>query len=289
MSSAHVVPLQNGEHVVDVFGQIDGYHVLTFVYGTLPTAGKIAVFARYLGLGWAPVNEAATLDMTSTKTAVAVGPVDAYRFVISGLVDGADLTVHVTDLAEWPGPGMPAGLFEGTRAITVQPYTEANVKNGVQFNLRAVWPIGDVIPSLASRKIWVKTNAKTVLVKLRELQYLAEELKIELFRAPTGVTGGTDLSIHNYNGVSPVATTVQAKKNVTIANNGVQFDNGDPEYFFGSSNAPQRQTSSIPQGRERVLPANTEFAVVITNTGTGDARVQYFLDWYEGGTDLPVN
>lgn len=288
MTSAHVVPLQNGEHVIDVYGQTDGYHVLTFVYGTQPTAGKIAVFARYLGLGWFPVIEAGSLDMITGKATVAVGPIDAYRFVISGLVGGADLTVHIADLAEWPGPGFPPGLFEGTRALTVQFYPEANVKNGVQFNLRAAWPIGELIPSLASRKIWFKTNAKQVLVKLRELQYLAEELKIELFRAPTGVTGGTDLSIHNYNGVNPVATTVQAKKNVTIANNGTPFDNSDPEYFFGSSNAPQRQTSSIPQGRERVLPANTEFAVVITNTGSGDARVQYFLDWYEGGTDLPV-
>jgi hypothetical protein len=38
----------------------------------------------------------------------------------------------------------------------------------------------------------------------------------------------------------------------------------------------------------RILPANTEFAVVITNTGAGNARVQYFLDFYEGEPDLPL-
>ncbi|MNX97911.1 hypothetical protein D3C86_1302940 [compost metagenome] len=115
-------------------------------------------------------------------------------------------------------------------------------------------------------------------------------MKIELFIGPTGVTGGTDLIVHNYNGVSPVATTVAAKKNVTTTTNGTQFDHGDPEHFFGGANDPQRQNvDSIPLGRERVLPANSEFLVVITNTGTGNARAQYFLDFYEGTTDLPLS
>lgn len=184
----------------------------------------------------------------------------------------------------------PDGAFTGLRALTTQPYTEANVKNGVQYNIRAVWPLLDVIATGTSRKLWFKTNAKPVLAKLRQFQYLAEEMKIELFANPTGVSGGTDLVVHNYNGVNPVATTVQAKKNVTITNNGTPFDHGDPEHFFGGANDPQRQNvDSIPLGRERVLPANTEFAVVITNTGTGNARAQYFLDFYEGGADLPLH
>jgi len=36
------------------------------------------------------------------------------------------------------------------------------------------------------------------------------------------------------------------------------------------------------------LPANAEFIVAITNTGSGAARAQYFLDYYQGGTDLPI-
>ena len=185
--------------------------------------------------------------------------------------------------------GIPSGAFSGSRALTVQFYPEANVKNGLQFNLRAVWPIADPVATGTTRKIWFKTNAKPVIIKLREFQYIAEEIKLELFQGPTGVSGGTDLLIHNYNGVNPVATTVQAKKNVTITNNGTQFDGSDAEYFFGSANDPQRQSATaFPTGRERILPANTEFAIVITNTGTGSARIQYYLDFFEGGTDLPL-
>jgi hypothetical protein len=187
------------------------------------------------------------------------------------------------------GSGIPSGAFGGTRALTVQFYPEANVKNGLQFNLRAVWPIADPIAIGTSRKVWFKTNAKPVIIKIRDFQYIAEELKLELFTGPTGVSGGTDLLIHNYNGVNPVATTVAAKKNVTITSNGTQFDHSDPEYFFGSANDPQRQSATaFPIGRERILPANTEFAVVISNTGTGSARVQYYLDFFEGGTDFPL-
>lgn len=152
-----------------------------------------------------------------------------------------------------------------------------------------MWPLADTIPAGTARKIWVKTTTKPLIIKLRDFQYIAEELRLELFRNPTGVTLGTDLTIHNYNNVNPVATTILAKKNVTVANNGTIFDSADSEYFFGSSNAPQRQSASaFPTGRERILSANSEFVVVIINTGTDSARVQYFLDFYEGGTDLPL-
>lgn len=215
------------------------------------------------------------------------GPASRVKIDLAGVTGYTTYRVIIWRTDE-PLDMSPDGAFSGLRAIITQPYTEANVKNGLQFNLRAVWPLLDVIAAGTSRKIWFKTNAKPVIIKLRDFQYVAEELKLELFSAPTGVSGGTDLAIHNYNAVNPIATTVQAKKNVTITGNGTPFDAGDPEYFFGGANDPQRQAASIPVGRERILGANTEFAVVLTNTGTGNARAQYFLDWYEGGTDLPI-
>lgn len=210
------------------------------------------------------------------------GPIGQARISFAGVTGAAQATV-------WLVPqDHPAGLFTGLAAITTQPYTEANVKNGVQFYGRAVWDTADSIVAGTTRKLWFKTGAKPVIVKLRDLQYVCEELVIRLFRAPTGVTGGTDLVIHNYNGINPVASTVVAKKNVTTTTDGVEFDSGDSETLFGAQTTAQRSAASIPQGRERILPANTEFLVTFTNAGTGAARVQYFLDWYEGGTDLPL-
>lgn len=197
-----------------------------------------------------------------------------YRVIIWRTNDPLDMT--------------PDGAFSGLRAIITQPYTEANVKNGLQYSLRATWPLADAITAGSTRKVWVKTTTKPVIIKLREFQYIAEELTLRLFGAPTGVAAGTVLSIHNYDGVGPVTTTCQAKKNVTTTSDGAEFDAADAEVFFGSSTAPQRNVAVALQGRERILPANSEFIVSITNTGSGSARAQYFLDWYEGGTDLPI-
>jgi hypothetical protein len=189
--------------------------------------------------------------------------------------------------------GMPAGLFEGSRAITVQPYTEANVKNGVEYYLRAAWPESDPIATGTTRKLYFQTGAKKVIVKLRDLHYVGEELAIRLYANPVGVSGGTALAIHNFNNVNPVATSViDARKNVTTVSDGVEIDGGDPEYLYGASSASQRSQLAIPVGRERIIPANSGFIVAITNTASGGgaaaARVQYFLDWFEGEPDLPL-
>lgn len=274
----------NTTQIVSSLGALTGYHQLILFFATAPSAGTVVIEYQLVGTtAWVVLQHANGASVIPGFLNIrADGPISNFRITFTGLVGGAAPVLWIDT------QGQPAGLFGGLAAIITQPYTEANVKNGLQFNLRAVWPLADVIPTGTARKIWFKTNAKPVIVKLREFQYVGEEMKIELFISPTGVSAGTDLTVHNYNGVSPVATTVQAKKNVTITGNGTPFDAGDPEHFFGGANDPQRQAASIPQGRERILPANTEFAVVITNTGTGNARAQYFLDWYEGGTDLPL-
>ena len=259
------------------------------------------VQARYYNAGGTEITPTAAATLTATFDGVSqVVPVYASReWRFNGPVTGlsVDLTgtgAATAELRIWRTGSMvqitPPDAWRGFRALTTQPYTEANVKNGVQFFLRAAWPLTDTIPNGTGnvRYIWFKTGAKPVLVKLRELFYVAEELSIQLYTGPTGVTGGTVLAIGNYNGVTPVATTAQAKKNVSVTTRGTEFGGSDPEYLFGAAGNPQRAPNSIPVGRERVLPANTEFLVAITNTGTSAARVQYYLDWYEGTTDLPI-
>lgn len=175
--------------------------------------------------------------------------------------------------------------FSGFAGMVVQPFTEANIKRGVQYYLRVAYPTADPIAGGTSRKLLFTTGAKPVLVKLRVFEYIGEELSISLFSAPTVTDNGDPITISNWNVVNPVATTVSARKDVTTSDDGAQI--GDIEYFFGSQQQNSRDVHSIPEGRERVIPANGEFLVVIENTNGQDARCQYFLDWYEGGTDIP--
>lgn len=288
MTTRIALPVTNGVTTFEL-NDFVGYQMLIPLFATPPTAGRMKIeYQQFTAGPWRTVPEANNLDLTTNPVAIIGGVVSALRFTLTGMSGGAGLVVVAVASDQWPHGGMPAGLFTGLRAITTQPYTEANVKNGVQYSLRAVWPLADQIAAAGVRRVWFKTGSKPVLIKLRDVQFVGEELTIQLFSGPTGVSGGTNLAISNYNGINPVTATAQAKKNVTVTGNGTEFGGSDPEYFFGSANAPQRNAASIPQGRERVLPANTEFLVVITNTGTGTARLQYFLDWYEGGTDLPL-
>ena len=179
-------------------------------------------------------------------------------------------------------------LVTGRRAWTVAFYPEQNVKNGLQYYTRIVYPLADPIPAGQSKYIVFKTSSKKVLVKVRIVHYAAEEIKLELFDNPTfDDQTGTLLTPDNYNGVNPVVSTVEVYKDSTVSVDGTPLDNSDSEYYFGSNSTGQRSGESIPEGRERVLPEDTTYLVKLTNTGTGNARVQYFLDWYEGEPDLP--
>lgn len=282
--------LANGQQIISVYGAgfAGGAQQVVFAAsGAAPGSGTIQLeYQLYGSTAWLLADHAEQPASALPLAYPVYGNVQAYRVTKAGITGGSDLAMFVSDVQP---AGFPDGAFTGLRALTTQPYTEANVKNGLQFFVRAAWPLADSIAVSTTRKLWFKTGSKVVIAKLRDFQYVAEELRIRLFQGPTGVTGGTDLRINNYNGVGPVATTVQAKKNVTTSMDGTAFGDQDDEYFFGASAQGQRTTASIPQGRERILPANTEFIVAIDNTGTGVARAQYYLDWYEGDPDLPLN
>lgn len=178
------------------------------------------------------------------------------------------------------------GLLTGLRAVTVQTYAEANSKNGLQFYTRMSWPLSDTISSGESKNIIFKTTSKKVLAKVRVVHYSAEEIELDVLSGVTVTTTGESRTPSNYNAVNPITSTVELQKDAVFTG-GISIDN-EKEYYFGASSAGQRSGDSIPEGRERVLPENSTYAIVIKNTGSGNARVQYYLDWYEGDPDLPA-
>jgi hypothetical protein len=214
------------------------------------------------------------------------GPASRIKIDLTGVTGYTTYRVIIWRTAD-PLDMTPDGAFSGLRGIITQPYTEANVKNGLQFFTRAAWATANQIPASSTRRIWFKTTTKPVIIKLREIHYSGEEFQVNLYSAPTGVVGGTDMQIRNYNRVNGIASTCQAKQDVTVTTPGTLFEG--PEWFFGSTGAANRSGTTIPVGRERIIPGNSEFLVeIITSSGTGNTRIQYFLDFYEGGTDLPI-
>lgn len=281
----HPLALSALDQDVEIFGDPDGIHNLILAFDILPAAGTVVVkYREPWSTTFTTLQHANGISVANWPIALRIdGAVAVVRVTFSGLSGGVGAKL-------WFSTGQfPIGLYNGLAAITVQPYTETNVKNGLQFYARAVWPLLDPILAGTTRKIYARTGSKQILVKLRGLDYVAEELEIKVFFGPTGASGGTALTIHNYNAVSPVATTVQEiRKNVTTVTDGTEIDGIDDEHFFGATAAGNRIQSNTPLGIDRVLPTNSEILIALTNTGTGSARAQYFLTWYEGFPDMPL-
>ncbi|WP_436632507.1 hypothetical protein, partial [Lactobacillus acidophilus] len=173
------------------------------LFGPAPAAGMLKIE----GLQWTGTYQvlqgATAIDLAA---ALAAGGVIALtlRFTFTGVSGSAGPlsgTAYVTD-------GAIADLaFQGLRALNVQGYVESNVKLGYQFYFQYM------LPTLAGGgtnavKIAFRTGAKPVLIKDRALYALGSSVGLQLFKAPTGIAGGTAIPVQNYNDIIPQASTV---------------------------------------------------------------------------------
>lgn len=279
----------DGPQIVPIIGAPFGSHQIRISFSTPPTFGTVTAAYRQPGQAdLIPLAKVDAVDITSGEVQFRIdGWLSQVVIMFDGLVGGSSPEMWVSS------SDFPLGLFTGDAAMAVQFYPELNIKRGRQFYLRAAWPLADRITANTSRLLHFTTGPTPVIVKLRDFSYIAEELVIRLWVGPTGVTGGDALEISNYNGINPdysAALGITATKNVAVTDKGVEFGGSDPEYYFGSSSAGGRTQASIPQGRERVLPPNTEFIVEIENSASGStpARAQYYIDFYVGQPDVPL-
>ena len=196
-------------------------------------------------------------------------------------------TIYVDAAGILTGNKEPDGLYTGLRAQTVQNYVEANIKNGLQYYIRASYPGADEIGAGTSRKIHFQTGAKYVIIKLEIIDYISEELAISRYVDPDTVSGGTPLVVGNFNLAVPVATTVIITKDVTTVGDGTILP-GDPLYAFGGQSPGHSEHGATARGREWIIPPNTSYIIAITNNSNAASRCSYYLDWYEGTPDLPL-
>lgn len=180
-------------------------------------------------------------------------------------------------------PNVPDGLFSGTRAMTQQNYVEANVKNGVQFEVAA--PPLSLGGGLSRDTIFI-TGSKPVIIKDRFVKFNGILLETHIYRAPT-YTGGTPATIYNLNDINPVATTVQVLTGATVTNVGTEF--GAPTYDIGSAGIGNVQLSTYSlSGAERILRPDTTYLQRILNADIAAQLITGYLTWYEGEPDLPL-
>lgn len=193
---------------------------------------------------------------------------------------GGAVTVSA-ELNGWKvGSIHPDGLYSGLRAMTVQDYTEANVKNGVQHEGSTLLTLG---AGAVSDTIFL-TGTLPVSLKGRTISYTGDGVAGEIYEAPT-YTGGVDTEYQNANAINPVVGLSKILVGATVTVDGDLIF--APSYSIGNQSNQGKGATSSTLGSERVLKPDTAYLLRLTSLDDASQQVSSFLSWYEGELDLP--
>ncbi len=284
MDSPIQYPLQlaNGQQTFRITGAYGGNQQIILACATYPSAGTLSLEYQLAGsAAWNQAPKGTLLPFAGPIVLATYGAVSGYRVTLAGIVGGTSLAAWV---AQADPEGFPAGAFLGLRALTTQSYIEANVKNGVQYELSST---NLAVGIGANIDVVATTGALPVLIKLRKIDFNGSNLQARVYK-DTVFTGGTLVPYFNMNLRNPVAGTVQIRAGATVSNIGVEA--GAPTFMLGSVGGVGQSSigSYALSGIERLLAPNTNYALRITNTSPAVQDIATYLSWYEGGTDLPV-
>ena len=187
-----------------------------------------------------------------------------------------------------PYEGFMWGFFDkirqGTNAIVVQNYTEANVKNGLQFYVRQEFT-GVAVGATVNLRF--TTGNKPVVIKSREVTFSGPSKVIYSAFEGTSATGGTGITVRNENMIAPVTTTVTIAHTTTTGTLPTPF-RVKSIFGGGATSGGGSRVGTDVLGRETVLKPNTQYLVTLRNDAGSTGDIQFELSWYEGEPDLPV-
>lgn len=233
---------------------------------------------------WILVSEAQSLPVVGNTASQFCAVAKYYRFTLTGIVGGSGQSVvlRIYDSTSWFGAMPPVGLYEGIRAMTVQSYTEANVKNGLQYECSYYLPS---LAAGATASLTFSTGAKPVIVKNRQVAFTGSKVTGRVYSGTT-YTGGTVVTPYNLTAISPIASTVVLRLDPTILTPGTE--GGAPSHYIGSDlNGNQQAGTFVSPDVERILAPFTVYRLAITNDDIEATKLSVYLTWYEGTPDLP--
>ncbi|MGL5012977.1 MAG: hypothetical protein ACRC6V_01645 [Bacteroidales bacterium] len=178
-------------------------------------------------------------------------------------------------------------VYAGTQAITMQPFAEANCKNGVQFEVSSY--AASVAGGATTNAILI-SGSKPVLLKSRQISFTGTGVTADVFINPV-YSGGSTVPIYNMrlDGLA-VATTVQVIGGVTVSNTGTLV--AAPTYGIGTSSQGSNTSGTFSgagvTGVERVIPPNTTLLLRITNRNSSACQISTYATWYEGALSVTM-
>ena len=174
----------------------------------------------------------------------------------------------------------PVGSFEGFRALTVQSYTEANSKIGVEHEGSTKYTAA----GLSSNNTFFVTGALPVSLKGRVISFTGDGVTAEIFTGAT-YTGGISAPYQNASDINPVAGLSQIIVGATLVDAGTL--GFAPDHLIGNTSNQGKGSTGAIVGREKLLKPNTTYLFRITSLDAAAQDIASLLTWYEGGLDLP--
>lgn len=173
---------------------------------------------------------------------------------------------------------LPPEIFDSVKAITVQPFTEANSKLGTQYETSFYNPS---VSAGANADIVIIVGDDPILIKEVSVEFDCTVISSQVFRAPT-YTGGTALDVFNFNDEMAVPGTASLLAGATVTDPGTAV--GSKIYSLGSEGQGNRRIASVSQrtGVERVLWPGATYLFRITNEDNADSQIAGVATWYQG-------
>lgn len=167
-------------------------------------------------------------------------------------------------------------LVDGPKALTVQPFTEQNIKSGKQFETAAY------TPDAVSEDILIQTGSQYVIIKAIDLQIDGDGIQYQILSNVTA-TPGTAFEVTNLK----AGDTNAAETAVSLVDD-ANTDNAVTESPLitligsttpGSASTP---TQTIP-GLERILQPNTDYLLRRESlTDEQSQKSAFYMTWHEG-------
>lgn len=280
--------LTNGQQVFLVTGGIQGDALVTLACVSYPSAGAATLEYQVEGssawvLAKGGPSHTSTLPATAQCNWEVYGAISSIRLTFSGLVGGSGAALVVTPVTS---RNYPNGIFEGFRAMTTQPYTEANIKNGSQFELSI---LNASVAVSATVDVIFQTGSLPVLVKDRQVATTATLAEYHSYKNPTAVAGAA-LPFYNLNTNTAIAQVSTVSIHLATSVSAVGTEISAPTYVVGGSGIGTATVSTFAtNGASRVLVPNTTYLARFINTGSAPCAVASYLQWYEGVFDIPLS
>lgn len=267
MSVGKVIQVQPG------FGYTDVYSTSSIPLGTKMLLQNLTSSDLFI-----------SLHATAQANGFVIKPYDQYIvpagslgcFVKTTTGVGGNLSV---EMGAWNALGAPPDerVYTGLKAFTTQPFIEANVKNGTQWELSFE---NSTVAAGASLDSVLLTGNQYVLVKSRIISFTGSRIEGDVYKNPV-YTGGSTVPIYNLN--TSIVTPVMSSFKTGVSVSSVGTEIAARTHAYGTdTNVNQTVGAYAVQGVERVLAPNTAYLLRITNQSSISIRVSGYITFYEG-------